>query len=126
MVVEGSQGVSMRVWPDQAPRSIEGVLRALVTLHALRRLEADMGALLTEGLLGLEAARAIPAEIRWGAPLGVLCVASVCVRACPPSPSLVPAGLPPALSPWLSSQRLFHHILLIIAQSCTRAPVTPG
>ena len=51
--------------PGQAPRGVAGVLPALVTLHALRRLEADMGALLTEELLTLEAARAIPTEIRF-------------------------------------------------------------
>lgn len=48
----------------QAPRGVAGVLRQLTTLHALRRLEADMGWLLCEGLLPLEAARAIPGQIR--------------------------------------------------------------
>ena len=50
--------------PNQAPRGAAGVLRALVTLHALRRLEADLGFLLTEGLLPLDTGRAIPGEIR--------------------------------------------------------------
>ena len=50
--------------PGQAPRGVAGVLPALVTLHALRRLEADLGFLLTEGLLPLDTGRAIPGEIR--------------------------------------------------------------
>lgn len=48
----------------QAPGAVAGVLRSLVNLHVLRRLEADMGWLLTEGILPLEAARGIPKEIR--------------------------------------------------------------
>lgn len=80
---------------NQAPQSVAGVLRALVTLHALRRLEADMGALLTEGLLTLDTARAIPAEIRCAAPgcSAAACaeiLQGVCPRLCAPYPT---AGL---------------------------------
>ncbi|EIE22640.1 acyl-CoA oxidase [Coccomyxa subellipsoidea C-169] len=49
---------------QQAPGSVASILRALTNLHALRRLEADQGWLLTEGILSLEAARGIPNEIR--------------------------------------------------------------
>lgn len=49
----------------QGPSSLSNVLSALINLHSLRRLEADQGWLLTEGVISLEAARAIPAEIRY-------------------------------------------------------------
>ena len=49
-------------------------MRALTNLHALRRLEADQGWLLTEGLLSLEAARGIPNEIRCAALVSVLLI----------------------------------------------------
>lgn len=48
----------------QAPGSTAKVLRQLVTLFALKRLEANMGWLMTEGILTLEAGRALPTEIR--------------------------------------------------------------
>lgn len=51
----------------QAPGSVASILRALTNLHALRRLEADQGWLLTEGILSLDAARGIPNEIRCAA-----------------------------------------------------------
>lgn len=51
----------------QAPGSAASILRALTNLHALRRLEADQGWLLTEGILSLDAARGIPNEIRCAA-----------------------------------------------------------
>jgi len=47
-----------------APAAVAGVLRPLVALFALRRLELDAGYLLGEGLLALPAGRAIPGEIR--------------------------------------------------------------
>ncbi len=43
---------------------MSGVISLLTNLHALRRLEADLGWLLTEGVLSLETAHGIPAEIR--------------------------------------------------------------
>ena len=48
----------------QAPRSTAQVLRLIVTLYALKRLESDMGWLLTEGILSLQAGRQIPIEMR--------------------------------------------------------------
>lgn len=47
-----------------APVAVAGVLRPLVALFALRRLELDAGYLMGEGLLALPAGRAIPGEIR--------------------------------------------------------------
>ena len=49
----------------QAPGSTVQVLKLIVTLYALERLESDMGWLLTEGVLSLQAGRQIPTEIRW-------------------------------------------------------------
>jgi hypothetical protein len=52
---------------------VAGIVRPLTNLHALRRLEADMGWLLTEGVLSIEAARGIPDEIRCVARWTVSC-----------------------------------------------------
>ncbi len=49
----------------QAPGSTGHVLKLIVTLYALKRLESDMGWLLTEGILTLQAGRQIPTEIRY-------------------------------------------------------------
>ena len=49
----------------QAPGSTEHVLKLIVTLYALKRLESDMGWLLTEGILSLQAGRQIPTDIRY-------------------------------------------------------------
>ena len=49
----------------QAPGSTGHVLKLIVTLYALKRLESDMGWLLTEGILTLQAGRQIPIEIRY-------------------------------------------------------------
>ena len=49
----------------QAPGSTGHVLKLIVTLYALKRLESDMGWLLTEGILSLQAGRQIPTEIRY-------------------------------------------------------------
>ena len=48
----------------QAPGSTAHVLKLIVTLYALKRLESDMGWLLTEGILSLQAGRQIPNEVR--------------------------------------------------------------
>ena len=48
----------------EGPAAVAEVLRPLVALYALRRLELDAGWLLSEGLLALSAGRSIPAEIR--------------------------------------------------------------
>lgn len=49
----------------QASGGVARILQALTNLHALRRLEADQGWLLTENILSLDAARGIPVEIRY-------------------------------------------------------------
>ena len=64
----------------QAPGSTTQVLRQLVTLYALKALEADMGWLLTEEMVSLQTGRQIPNEIRQ--------VLSMCLT----SPLADPAG----------------------------------
>lgn len=60
----------------QAPGSTTQVLRQLVTLFALKALEADMGWLLTEEILSLQAGRQIPNEIRRVHPCCLICAAA--------------------------------------------------
>ena len=48
----------------QAPRSVSCVLQPLITLWALRQVEINMGWLLTEGLIPVVFAKAVPNHIR--------------------------------------------------------------
>ena len=52
----------------QSPRSITSVLQPLVTLHALHNLEVDLSWLLTEGLVDVAFAKAVPVHIRHALP----------------------------------------------------------
>ena len=60
---------------SQAPPSITSVLRPLATLHALHNLESDLAWLLTEGLVDLAFAKAVPVHIRYLLPLNSLLMA---------------------------------------------------
>jgi hypothetical protein len=51
-------------WEKAGP-GVAVVLKPLIRLHALRRLEADLAFLLSEGLVSAGAARAIPDQIRY-------------------------------------------------------------
>lgn len=57
---------------SQAPQRVVVVLKPLVTLHALRRVECDLAALLGGGLVSPDAGLAIPEAIRC-VPLVPLC-----------------------------------------------------
>ncbi|CAL5220325.1 g2316 [Coccomyxa viridis] len=72
---------------ERAPGSTTQVLRQLVTLYALKALEADMGWLLTEEMLSLQTGRQLPNEIR-----------ALCAELAPASQHVIDAfGIPPHL-----------------------------
>lgn len=48
----------------QAPESVSGILKPVVALYALKVIETNLGWYLSEGLLTLEAGKAVPEQIR--------------------------------------------------------------